>query len=208
MWRHAMILLLCLSALIGKASAGIVPVELRIDGDGKLYGARNVLVRDTLLDVSFVDGTCMSVFDGCDAWTDFPYAAFHVELASALLDQVLIGEFDTAPSRTFGCTFSILCAVATPLSVSITSDAMGWALAFNGDDSRLFDHVEAGGNAARSQLDFTKETAYVWAVWSASADRQVPEPGGAALVLIGLLALALASTRHVIRPAYREAMPA
>lgn len=206
MWRYVMTFLLSLIGPIGTASADFVPVELLVNGDGKLYGAKNVLVRDTRLDVSFVDGTCMSVFDGCDAMSDFPYAQFHDDLARALLDQVFIGEFDSAPNRTYGCSFLILCVVASPTYASTASDDLAWVLASNGDDDRVFDRVEIGGNAARSQLDFTREIAYVWGVWSASAVQQVPEPASMALVLAGLLALV--SIRYGSKRPFGRAMSA
>lgn len=179
-----------LLAVAAKAWAGVVPVELQFDGSGKLNGAKNVLVRGALYDVAFRDGTCAEIFSGCNETTDIPLAPDGLDASQALLDQVLLGTFDSTPSLTSGCEFSILCIFATPTGLSLSSDAMGWALAWNGDDSRIFDKVEQGGNAARSALDFTNEIAYVWAVWSPSAPASVPEPASLGLVLLGLLALA------------------
>jgi hypothetical protein len=107
-----------------------------------------------------------------------------------LLDQVLLSEFDIHPALTRGCEVSILCVIATPVAVSSTSDAISWVLTYNGDDDRVLDRTEIGGNAARSALDFKQQVAYVWAAWSHSSTAQVPEPDSLALVSFGLLALA------------------
>ena len=190
MKRYFLILLLLINGAMDKASAGVLPVELLIDGAGKLAGAKNVLVQGARYDVAFSDGTCAQIFGGCDASSDFPVVPDGLAAAQALLDQVLLGAFDTRPTLTNGCEFSILCVIVTPISVSTTSDAIGWALANNGDDDRVLDKTESGGNAARSALDFKQQAAYVWAVWSPSATAHVPEPASLGLVLLGLWVLA------------------
>lgn len=171
------------------ACAAIYPVTLLLDTAGKLIGADKVLVEGGYFDVRFVDGTCAAVFSGCDSSSDFGVLPDELKGARALLDQVLLGEFDSNPARTAGCEFSLMCVIATPDHVSMLNDSITYALTSNGDDNRVFDRAELGGNAARSGLDFSRESAYVWAVWSPSRVSNVPEPASLALVLVGLVTM-------------------
>ena len=59
--------------IVLEVTAGMYPVELILDGNGKLAGAKNLLVEGNLFNVSFVDGTCASVFSGCDSPSDFQF---------------------------------------------------------------------------------------------------------------------------------------
>ncbi len=174
-----------------EVTAGMYPVELILDGNGKLAGAKNLLVEGNLFDVSFVDGTCASVFSGCDSPSDFQFQdSFYGRSATqALFDQVLTGIYDSDPTRTAGCSFGLLCAVTTPYYTSVDNDSLLWVLAFNGEDIRVADAIEVSGNARRSLLDFTNEIAYVWAVWTPADRATVPEPASLGLVLCGLAVL-------------------
>ena len=83
---------------------------LLVNGSGVLTGARNVRVGGTLYNVTFVDGTCIDVFGGCDTGSDFKFATFEDAdaAANALLGQVFVdapvGNFDGYPELTLGCT--------------------------------------------------------------------------------------------------------
>src|SRR5262249_7437767 len=59
---------------------------------GKLTGALNVNVGGTFYDVQFRDGTCIALFNQCDAVSDFTFQSqATADMASqALLSQVLI----------------------------------------------------------------------------------------------------------------------
>nr|MBL8412069.1 VPLPA-CTERM sorting domain-containing protein [Dechloromonas sp.] len=177
--------------------AGVYPVEFLLDGSGKLAGARNSLVEGNFYDVSFVDGTCASVFSGCDSPSDFQFQdSFYASAATqALFNHVLTGIYDSDPPRTVGCSFGLACLVTTPFSVSPNSDSLLWVIAMNGEDIRVADSIESSGNARRSLLDFTNEIAYVWAVWSPADRATVPEPASLGLVL-GALAVLGAHARR------------
>jgi hypothetical protein len=181
-----------------EVTAGMYPVELILDGNGKLAGAKNLLVEGNLFDVSFVDGTCASVFSGCDSPLDFQFQdSFYGRAATqALFDQVLTGIYDSDPTRTAGCSFSLACVVTTPFDTSVNNDSLSWVLAMNGEDIRVADAIEVSGNARRSQLDFTNEIAYVWAVWAPAGRATVPEPASLGLVLCGLAALGAYTRRQ------------
>jgi hypothetical protein len=187
-----------------EAVAGIYPVELVLDGSGKLAGAKNLLVEGNFYDVAFVDGTCASVFRGCDSPKDFQFQdSFYARAATQVLfNHVLTGIYDSDPTRTAGCSFGLLCAVVTPFYTSTTDDSMFWVMAFNGEDIRVADAIESSGNARRSLLDFTNEIAYVWAVWSPAESATVPEPASLGLVL-GALAMLGARYRRQSKPGKR-----
>lgn len=76
---------------------------------GILTGAIGVDVGGSLYDVSFVDGTCTSVFGVCDqSHFDFTNELVAYAAAQALQDQVWVdgpaGNFDSHPDLTNGCT--------------------------------------------------------------------------------------------------------
>ena len=95
---------------------------LIVNDSGILTGATGVNVGGTLYDVTFVDGTCIALFEGCDSVNDFDFTteADAVAASQALLDQIFLdaaqGEFDSDPGLTSGCvntTFGV-CEVWTP----------------------------------------------------------------------------------------------
>ena len=106
---------LAMMGMAGTANAVVLNVS-----DGQLLGATGVDVGGTLYDVTFVDGTCIALFDGCNEIADFDFTdqATALLACQALLDQVLTdtvaGLFDTDPELTFGCTFSSLCGTLIP----------------------------------------------------------------------------------------------
>ncbi len=98
---------------------------LRLNDNGTLVGANGVLVNDQYYDVSFEDGTCAAIFDGCDnpnAGGDFIFRtrSAAIAAAAALNDQVFIdtnlGLFDTNPRLTNGCS-GIDCVVLIPYNL-------------------------------------------------------------------------------------------
>ena len=72
-----------------------------------------------LYDVQFLDGTCIGLYNGCDEISDFTFQTqSSAALASqALLDQVFLdgplGNFDSDPTLTFGCSSFYECEVWT-----------------------------------------------------------------------------------------------
>jgi hypothetical protein len=112
-----MIRLIALACLM-VCSLGANAATLILNTAGQLTGASGVNVDGAFYDVSFIEGNCTGVFGGCDQDSDFTFSTFDQARAASqsLLDQVLLdsalGQFDTVPSLTLGCSTS-LCNVTT-----------------------------------------------------------------------------------------------
>lgn len=182
--KPAIVLAAVLVALGCAPCANADPVLL-VNANGVLTGAHNVQVGGTLYDVTFVDGTCVDVFGGCETASDFTFATFAdaAAAASALLGQVFVdappvGNFDGHPELTLGCTDPFQCSVAIPTEVS-TGGGVGvvsGATAYNSPGGKLVSNFNF-------LTDFNTST-YPIAVWADfTAAPPVPEP--ASLLLLG-----------------------
>lgn len=92
---------------------------LLVNGGGVLIGANNVSVQGMLYNVRFKDGSCDALFNGCDASTfTFKTGNDAAAAARALLEQVFVdgpaGNFDSIPSKTFGCQSDVECDTHIP----------------------------------------------------------------------------------------------
>ena len=86
---------------------------------GQLMGASGVDVGVSLYDVQFLDGTCISLYNGCDQVSDFTFQTSQDSvLASQALEAQVFqsGTFDEFPDLTNGCGASVTgsCLVFTP----------------------------------------------------------------------------------------------
>ena len=123
---------------------------------GELLGASGVNVGGVLYDVEFVEGSCISLFAGCDEVTDldFDSATTATAAAQALLDQVLIdgpqGNFGSDPSLTFGCSHSDLCLTFVPYDTILPNGRVNTKYAYN---------FTGGDSVGNNQNILTRDTA-------------------------------------------------
>ena len=171
------------------SASGASAATLNVVG-GQLLGASGVIVDGDSYNVEFLDGTCISLYSGCDSTSDFTFQSqAAANLASqALLDQVFLDGvdlFDSDPELTAGCQSTLLCAAHTPYGV-----AAGFV-----SSSAAENFQPSGGTEAVVPRDFavsndlTGSSFYTYAVWAV-----VPEPSTAILMGLGLLGLALGGT--------------
>jgi len=174
-----------------------------IVNNGTLMGATGVDVNGTLYDVSFLDGTCVELYNGCDDNSDFPFTnpanlydgSLIMTAMQALLDQVFVdssvGLFDSQPALMNGCNTPGGCNIATPFSVNSTGGlgvfvAHNWALEYRDVISQGSGGYDTGDTSPIPGYEDIK----VYAVWSEVSPVPVPAAiwlfGSGLLVLIGI----------------------
>jgi hypothetical protein len=97
----------------------------------ELQGANGVTVNGLSYNVEFQDGSCVSLFDGCNEVSDFTFnTAADADTASqALLDQVfnLLDTYDTTPLSTRGISYNhgfVWTPYGLPSSNTVLVDSM------------------------------------------------------------------------------------
>ena len=171
---------------------------LQIDPSGQLTGAKGVIVDGSLYDVSFKDGTCITLFSGCDQISDFTFSSqtSAIKASKALLDQVFVDGmylFDTFPALTTGCTVSNQCYIYTPYSPAASRVPFGVKFL---EASFALNNISTDrtGSALQGPKHGTQLSGYeVYAVWA------VPEPKIAGLVFAGIGVLFLGAFPHIRR---------
>lgn len=169
-------------------------------------GATGVDVDGTLYDVAFVDGSCISVFTGCNSPSDFFFTnRFSAgDAAQALLDLFNAPgneQFTISPNLISGCAASAVCSVLTPYDGFIFFNEPNVSVAtFENNDvsSGQFANNIPDGTYRETFFDATFDTtnnASGYAVWSDAAVVPVPLPASALLLLAGFGGLALNKRR-------------
>lgn len=174
-------------------------VVLHVSG-GQLAGASGVMVKGVSYDVTFVDGSCVALFSGCNEAGDFMFKTQvdAVAASAALLEQVLLdgplGNFDTRPQDTVGCSYVYVCSALTPYSRELDSVGVGMASNFT---FPFFLSDEAGWSTQDAGLDVTSVPHFVYAVWAESAvPSAVPEPSTSMLLAMAGIVLGWSQRRR------------
>ena len=176
---------------------------LHVNANNLLTGADNVLVDGNLYNVYFSDMTGRQLFEQSPGVFDFgPVNDSNKNFFStALLDQVLLGIYDTMPELTFGCenTDNDTCRIFSAFR-TFSSGNIGAHVAVNFADA-LTDGISSGNPFPDDQFDvfpvggFQPNTAnpqqQVWAVWTPVSRQSIPITSTMWLLLTALGGLLL-----------------
>lgn len=184
--------LIAVCSLIAIKSA--YAATLVVDGSGNLLGANGVDVPGVgTFNVIFDNGTCISLFDGCNDAGDFAFSSqTDAETAAlALLNSVFLdvaeGQFDSDPPLTNGCSFLTVCDAVIPYgNTSSPPDSVLVIFTINGDGDTFTDDILS--TSIDRSSDLSDHSNATWAVFS-----PVPIPAAVWLFgsgLIGLIGIA------------------
>lgn len=169
---------------------------LTLDFSGNLLGATDIDISGSLYDVSFLDGSCAQVYNGCNSNNDFIFNSNQAELASqALLSQVFIdstsGTFDTSVSLINGCESFDECKVYTAFG---TNWEWGNVQIADNNSIESGDSVYYGG-VHPTIVEFSNIENSTWATWSPVTP--VPLPASIWIFISGLLGIISLGVKRV-----------
>lgn len=178
-------------ALLGMSvsSANAATYDLAGGGAG-LRGANGVVVNGLTYNVEFRDGTCFSIYSGCDEATDFAFnsAAGATAASQALITQVFGNDdvYDVDPDRTRGIDASFGGLIYTPYL--FLADVMQVAVECAANlEGNARDVAGCGNSRFQTTLDFRHLDDSTFARWT-----QVPAvPVPAAVWLFGTALIGL-----------------
>ena len=191
-------------ALCGTVAAAVaapaLAATLIVDANGTLTGATGVEVDGVSYDVTFNQGSCAALFEGCNAPEHFAAAnqAAALQFGQALLDQVFVdtaqGNFDTQPSLTRGCIVNACVALIPFATAQPGSAGVAGAYNYSSDD----DFVQFAGTIPADWVIDAPDGTFARFTRSAVAGA-VPEPTTWAMMLMGFGAVggAMRSTKRL-----------
>jgi hypothetical protein len=195
--RYAVRCAVALAMLASAVCARAVPTLL-VDSNGILTGANHLVANGHYYDVTFSEGTCDSLFQGCSVF-QFTNRQESTEAAHVLLNEVLLdrpqGMFASKPNLVFGCSDTTLCAILIP-DVLYSPTYVDGAGAFDAYNHPLFTR-DVGAFGAPSDYDTTEDPTATYAIFRFSTlQADVPEPTSIALVSIAMLGLTFSRRKN------------
>lgn len=174
--------LLLLASLV-VASTASAKTELLVEDD-ILIGATGVVVAGKNYDVTFVDNSCINLFNNCDSNSDFLFTteASAKAASQALVDSVFVGIYDTEPNKTKTCVY-LNCYIVTPYLLYGPNNSFVQTYSVRNSN---FDSADIVNKLGLPRTLDTGSSVIVYAVWSPSA---VPEPASYAMLAAGLALL-------------------
>lgn len=169
--------------------------------NGELIGADNLVVNNRLYNVRFIDGSCVSLFEGCDEASDFIFKT-RVEAAEAarvLIEKVFIDSpnllLDTRPQLTRGCESDGIVPQCIVSTVIFENSAIT-TLTINGSNNSS-DWAQGYFAGAETIFDTTKENNLVYAKWQAVS---VSAPTSLTLFLLVIFMILVSSSTKYLKP--------
>lgn len=177
-----------LIAAVCLAAASAQAAVLHVSPQGRLLGASEVVVGGSVYDVTFQEGSCVSLFAPCDNAGFFAFQtvpAIH-QAIQALGQQVFVGIYDVDPALTFGCANASLCGVFTPWGYFVTDVGPRMNFGYVINYAGAADH-DLGTTITHTTFDTTNDPRYVFAIWTQTGN--IPEPPLGLAVLVALVLL-------------------
>jgi hypothetical protein len=188
--KKLQILILFIMLSVSKFSNAYITYN--VDSNGKLLGASNVEFLNAYYDVTFVDGSCFSIYGDCSS-TQFLIDTYYDSIAAsnALLSTVFVdniyGSFFSDPSLINGCTDTSICIIYTPYGINSNGEVLvGEALKKNPSIS----YFDVDGTTVPTTFDTTQASNITYAIWSPTRPKYpLPEPNMIAILITGFLSL-------------------
>ncbi len=150
-----------------------------------LTGINGLVVGSSTYNVSFVDGTCASVYGVCDA-AHFTFGTqINANAAAQAILSAIAGTFFDTHVGTVGCTNVSGCQMFVPFGINASSNVvLGIAInLYSGSD------LVSPNNTSQS-TDTTSQSSNVYTVFSLAPATEVPEPFTLSLFGAGIGGLA------------------